>query len=73
MSDILETTYELITRHQKLICVLNILQTIENPNNKIIQSRMLVEDEIQESWELIRKNDGASLTFLQAQPLETEA
>lgn len=46
----METAYEIITAHQKLICALNILTSIENPNTNVIKARMSVEDEIQDSW-----------------------
>lgn len=62
----MKTTYEIITNHQKFICTLNILESIEDANNKIIQARMLVEDEIQDSWVLIRKLEAADAEFSSA-------
>lgn len=62
-----ETTYEIITTHQKLICALNILQSIENPNVNVIKARMAVEDEIQESWDRVRQLDDAERDFATAE------
>ena len=60
-------TYTLITSHQKLICVLNILQTIESPNNNVIRARMLIEDEIQDSWQQIRRAENTERDFTVAE------
>lgn len=62
--------YTIITNHQKLICALNILQTIEEPNNNVISARMLVEDEIQDSWERIRQIEKADLDFRTAEQVQ---
>lgn len=65
-----ETTYEIITTHQKLICALNILTSIEKPNTDVIKARMSVEDAIQDSWIKIRQNDDADFEFKKAQQIE---
>ena len=62
--------YKIITNHQKLICALNILQTIEEPNNNVIRARMLVEDEIQDSWERIRQSEKSERDFITAEQIQ---
>jgi len=65
-----ETTYEIITTHQKLICALNIWSSIENPVIDVIKARMSVEDAVQDSWDKVRQIDGADFTFKTAQQNE---
>ena len=62
--------YTIITNHQKLICALNILQTIEEPNNNVIRARMLVEDEIQDSWERIKQSENTERDFQTAEQIQ---
>ena len=62
--------YKLITNHQKLICALNILQSIEEPNNNIIRARMLVEDEIQDSWEAVKQGEKVEKDFTSAYQIQ---
>lgn len=66
----MEEYYKVITNHQKLICALNILQTIEEPDNNVIRARMLVEDEIQDSWERIRQIENVERNFTTAEQIQ---
>ena len=63
---IYENNYKIITNHQKLLCTLNILVSIEEPNTNIIKAQMLVEDEIQDSWETIRQIENAEKNFIES-------
>lgn len=58
-----KTTYEIITNHQKLIDAYNILNSIENPTSNVIQARIEVENELQDSWQAIRNLEDAERDF----------
>lgn len=62
--------YTVITKHQTLICALNTLSLIESPNNNVVRARMLVEDEIQDSWEKIRALENIERDFMTVEQFE---